>query len=344
MPATNLGAALADKERESVAVSEQGSSVPTNLLGIFCVIGAGAAFTTNDMAIKWLSGDYPLHEIILARSLIAILLTLAILVPFEGGYRNLLTRRWRLHLLRGGVIVVANMAFFLALASLPLGEVTAIFFVAPLIITALSALVLAEMVGPRRWVAVLIGLVGVLVMLRPGSAAFQWAAILPLVAAFCYALTQILTRTLGNTENASTMATYIQACFVVVSSAFGLIAGDGRFASPDAGPQMDFLLRAWVWPNVTDASIMLGLGVLSATGGYLISQGYRLSEAGLVAPFEYTALPLAVFWSVLLWGDWPDATAWVGIALICGAGLYVFYRESALGQKIALRRPMPRNQ
>jgi drug/metabolite transporter (DMT)-like permease len=99
LPATNLGAALADKERESVAVSEQGSSVPTNLLGIFCVIGAGAAFTTNDMAIKWLSGDYPLHEIILARSLIAILLTLAILVPFEGGYRNLLTRRWRLHLL-----------------------------------------------------------------------------------------------------------------------------------------------------------------------------------------------------------------------------------------------------
>jgi drug/metabolite transporter (DMT)-like permease len=167
---------------------------------------------------------------------------------------------------------------------------------------------------------------------------------LPLVAAFCYALTQILTRTLGNTENASTMATYIQACFVVVSSAFGLTVGDGALAGPDAGPQMVFLLRAWVWPNVTDAAIMLGLGVLSATGGYLISQGYRLSEAGLVAPFEYTALPLAVFWSVLLWGDWPDATAWVGIALICGAGLYVFYRESALGQKIALRRPMPRNQ
>jgi drug/metabolite transporter (DMT)-like permease len=107
---------------------------------------------------------------------------------------------------------------------------------------------------------------------------------------------------------------------------------------------MDFLLRAWIWPNVTDTAIMFGLGVLSATGGYLISQGYRLSEAGLVAPFEYTALPLAVFWSVLLWGDWPDAIAWIGIALICGAGLYVFYRESVLGRKIALRRPMTRNQ
>lgn len=327
-----------------MASSEHGSRAPSNLLGIFCVIGAGAAFTTNDMAIKWMSGDYPLHQIVLTRSMTAILLTLAILVPMEGGYRNLLTRRWRLQLVRGGVVVVANIAFFLALSSLPLGEMTAIFFVAPLIITALSAVLLAEIVGRRRWAAVLIGLVGVAVMLRPGSAAFQWAALLPLIAAFCYALAQILARRLGNTEKASTMASYIHACFVVVSIAFGLSVGDGRFAGPDAGPQIDFLLRAWVWPNTTDTIIMLGLGVLNAVGGYLISQGYRLSEAALLAPFEYTALPLAVFWSVLMWGDWPDTTAWIGIALICGAGLYVFYRESILDRKVALRLPMPRNQ
>jgi len=327
-----------------VAFSEQGTRMPTNLLGIFCVIGAGAAFTTNDMAIKWLSGDYPLHQIVMTRSLIAILLTLAILVPLEGGYRNLLTRRWRVQVLRGSVVVVANIAFFLALSSLPLAEMTAIFFVAPLIITMLSAILLAESVGPRRWVAVLIGLVGVLVMLRPGSAAFQWAALLPLVAAFCYALAQILVRTLGTSEKASTMATYIHACFVVVGIAFGLATGDGRFAGPDASPQIDFLLRAWIWPNPTDMAIMLGLGILNAVGGYLVSQGYRLSEAALVAPFEYTALPLAVFWGVLLWDDWPDANAWVGIVLICGAGLYVFYREWVLDKRVALRLPMPRNQ
>lgn len=328
----------------SVQADDQDKRVPVGFLGILCVIGAGAAFTTNDMAIKWLSGDYPLHQIILARSLIAILLTLAILVPLEGGFRNLRSRRWRLHIVRGGVLVIANMTFFLGLASLPLGEATAIFFVAPLLITALSALLLTETVGPRRWAAVSVGLLGVLVMLRPGTAAFQAAALLPLAAAFCYALLQITTRKLGSTEKASTMAAYQQVCFIVVSSGFGIVAGDGRFAGPDAGPEIDFLLRAWIWPSASDAAIMLGLGALSAAAGYLMSQGYRLSEAGLVAPFEYVALPLAVFWSVLLWGDWPDAMAWIGISLICGAGLYVFYRESALGKTIALRRPMPRNR
>ncbi len=316
----------------------------SSLLGVACVVGAGFAFTTNDMAIKWLSGDYPLHQIILARSVIAVLLTLAILVPLEGGYRNLLSSRWRLHLLRGGAVVLANMAFFLGLASLPLGEATAIFFVAPLLITALSAVMLAERIGPRRSLAVLVGFAGVLVMLRPGTDAFKTAALLPLAAALCYALVQILTRKLGNTERASTMAVYIQVCFVIVSGGFGLVAGDGRFAGPDAGPQIDFLLRAWVWPPASDAAIMLALGLLSSLGGYLMSQGYRLSEAALAAPFEYAALPLAVFWSVLIWGDWPEPVAWLGIALICGAGLFVFYRESTLGKRIALRRPMPRNR
>ena len=317
---------------------------PVHLLGVFCVIGAGAAFTTSDMAIKWLSGDYPLHQIIMVRAVTALLLTLAILIPLEGGYRILLSSRWRLHILRGAVVVLANMTFFLGLASLPLGEATAIFFVAPLLITAFSAVLLAEKVGPRRWIAVFVGLLGVLVMLQPGSAAFQVAALLPLAAALFYALLQILTRTLGSTERASTMAAYIQICFVVVSGSFGLVAGDGRFVGPEAGPQMTFLLRAWVWPSTADAAIMLAIGVLSATGGYLMSQGYRISEAALVAPFEYVALPLAVFWSVLLWGDWPDALSWLGIALICGAGLFIFYRESALGQRIALRRPMPRDR
>lgn len=189
--------------------SEQSDGVPSNLLGILCVVGAGATFTTNDMAVKWLSGDYPLHQIILARSFIALLLTLAILVPWEGSYRNLLTSRWRAHLLRGGAIVVSNIAFFLALASLPLGEVTAIYFVSPLLITALSALLLSETIDPRRWAAVLIGLAGVLVMMQPGSAAFHWAALLPLVAALCYPWVQILTRTLGGSERASTLAAYI---------------------------------------------------------------------------------------------------------------------------------------
>jgi len=168
-----------------------------SLLGIACVIGAVVTFATQDMAIKWISGDYPLHEIIFVRALVALILTLSILVPLEGGYRNLRTTRLPLHLLRGLAVVIANMAFFTGLATLPLGEATAIFFVAPLLITALSVPLLGERVGARRWLAILVGLGGVTVMLRPGSGGFHPAFLLPLTAALAYALLQIMTRKLG---------------------------------------------------------------------------------------------------------------------------------------------------
>ncbi len=313
------------------------------LIAILCVIGAVTAFTTQDMAVKWLSESYPLHQITLARGGIAMVVTLALFVPLEGGYRNLRTRRPGLHLLRGLAVVIANMAFFTSLVSLPLGEATAIFFVAPLLITALSVVLLGERVGPRRWIAVLVGLAGVVVMIRPGAEAFQWAALLPLAAALAYAALQIMTRKLGMAEKASTMAFYIQLVFIVVSGAIGLSFGDGRWAgSGDA--HLDFLLRAWVWPSLADLGLMCVIGALSAVGGYLVSQAYRTGEAAMVAPFEYVAIPLAVFWSALVWGDWPDLVAWFAIALIGGAGLYLFYRETVRGRLDARRRPMGRNR
>jgi drug/metabolite transporter (DMT)-like permease len=315
----------------------------SNLLGIVCVIAAVFAFTTQDMGIKWLSGDYALHQIVLIRAFVAMTITLGILVPLEGGYRNLVTSRLPLHLARGLAIVVANMTFFTGLASLPIGEATALFFVAPLFITALSVLLLGEKVGLRRWVAVLIGLSGVIVMLRPGDEIFRAAALLPVAAAFAYATVQIITRKLGLGEKASTMAFYIQLTFIFVSTGFGLAAGDGRYAS-GGSPQLEFLLRAWVWPSAGDALIIFGIGVLNAVASYLISQAYRTSEAGLIAPFEYLAMPLALFWGVVMWGEWPDGVTWIGIALIGGAGLYVFYRETIRGALIARRRPMPRNR
>lgn len=300
------------------------------------------SFSTQDVAFKWLSGDYPLHQITLTRALVALVVILALFVPLEGGYRHLRTKRLALHLLRGLSVVIANMAFFAGLAALPLGQASAIFFVAPLFITALSVVLLGEVVGRRRWIAVGVGLAGVILVLRPGGGAFQWASLLPLVAAFSYALLQIMTRKLGMAEKASAMAFYIQVMFVFVSGAIGLAAGRGGFAG-GGDASLEFLLRAWVVPTRGDAMLMLGIGCLAAIGGYLISQAYRVSEAALVAPFEYVALPLAIFWGALVWGDWPDGPAWLGTALIAGAGLYVFYRETVRGHRNVLTRPLPRN-
>lgn len=313
-------------------------------LGILCVLAAGTIFSTADMMIKTLSDDYPLHQIVFIRAAVALTIILGVFVPLEGGYRNLFSARWKLHLLRGACVFVANMSFFVGIAAMPLGEATAIFFIAPLFITALSVPFLGETVGWRRWMAVAAGLIGVVMIIRPGTEAFQFAALAPVLAAVAYASMQIMARKLGVTEKASTMAFFIQATFFTVCALSGLAVGDGRFAEGVENPSLLFLLRAWEVPAGPDALVMLTVGFLSAFGAYLISQGYRLAQATAAAPFEYIALPMAVMWSIVVFGEWPDAIAFAGIALILGSGLYAFWRESVRGRTLASERPFPRNR
>ena len=315
----------------------------TTVTGLLCAMGAWVAFSLNDVGIKLLSGDYALHQIVLVRSTVGLLITLCLIMPLEGGLTLIKTRHIGTHIVRGLLIVLANMTFFVSLAVLSLPVASAIFFIAPLFITALSVIFLDEQVGARRWVAVVIGLVGVIVMLRPGSAAFTYAAFLPLAAALAYAGTQILTRKIGLADKASTMSFYIQLVFVIVCLLFGVLFSDGRYANPDNAP-VDFLFRAWKIPSTGDFLIMFGLGITSGFGGYLVSQAYRLCAAAIVAPFEYMALILAIFWGVTLWGEWPDLVSWIGISLIFFSGLFVFWREVVLDQKFVIKHPMPRNR
>lgn len=297
------------------------------VLGPLAACAGVACFSVNDMAFKLLSGDYALHQLVLIRSLVAMAVLLAVLVPRHGGLAALRTRRPGLHLLRGCCVVLDNMAFFLALATLPLAEGVAIFFVAPLLIAVASVVFLGEHVGPRRWTAIAIGLVGVLVVLRPGSELFQPAALLPVAAACGYAALHMLTRVVGRTDGAVTMAVYIQLCFILVSGGIGLALGHGRFAGT-GDPSLDFLLRAWTMPGAGDWAILLVIGVTAAFGGFFISHAYRIAPAAAVAPFEYVAIPMSVAWGIAVFGEFPDTVALLGIALIAGSGLFMVWRES----------------
>ena len=305
------------------------------LIGVFCI-------SINDMMIKQLSGGYPLHQIVFARSGIGILFSLMI-VQYEGGFGILRTSHPWMHVLRGLMIVVANMTYFVSLAVMPLADATALFFAAPLFITLLSIPVLGERVGPLRLGAVAIGFAGVVIMQRPWAdtstlEVSRIVLLLPVLSALTYAMNQLLTRKLGVTSKASAMAVYIQATFVLVSLAFYIVAGDGRFAEGATNGSLIFLLRAWVWPADADLWVFIGLGVNSAAIGYCLSQAYRLADAATVAPFEYIGLPLAVFWGFFVFGDLPVFEVWVGIALILGAGLFVFLRERQKAQLIARGR------
>ncbi|WP_323020853.1 DMT family transporter [Pararhodobacter sp.] len=301
-------------------------SIPTQ--GALCAIGASVAFTLNDMSVKALSGGYPLHEVILIRSLVALAVLLAVIVPLSGGYALLRTRQPGKHLIRGAFVVFSNMCFFVALAAMPIADATAIFFVSPLVIALFSVIFLGETVGPRRWTAIAAGLLGVVVVIRPGSESFSLVALLPLLAATGYAGLQIMTRSLGIGERAPTMAFYIQITFLLFSVIFGLTFGSGRWAGEGEGAALEFLLRAWIWPRPEDLPFFLLAGLGTALGGLLISQAYRLCEAALVAPLEYAAMPMAIFWGLLVFGEWPDPVAWIGISLILGAGIYMIWRET----------------
>lgn len=315
-------------------------------LGIALITIGIIAISINDMLIKFLSGGYPLHQMVFTRSSIGIVFSL-ILVQIEGGWGILKTTTPFLHLLRTLLLVVANLSFFAALASLPLANTTAIFFVAPLIITLLSIPMLGEQVGALRIGAVCVGFLGVIVVIQPWAGAAMRPApfyiyLLPLLSALAYALNQLMTRMLGATSRASALAVYVQATFITVSLGFWAVAGDGRFAEGALSESAIFLLRAWVWPQGNDIWYFLGLGLNSAVIGYTLAAAYRMADAATIAPFEYLGLPLAIFWGWLIFGDLPNGTTTAGIALILGSGLFVFLREQQKKRRLVSTKPIHR--
>lgn len=301
--------------------------VPTHLRGIFFALGGALILSVNDVAIKSLSGTYALHQVILTRALIGMAVVLTVIALSGTGFRQLLTRRPGGHLLRVSIVMVSNVTYFLGLAALPLADAVATAFIAPIFVTLLSSLVLGEKVGPRRWSAVAAGMLGVVIMLRPGAGVIHAAALLVLTSAFCYASSHMLTRHMRRTESAMTLNFFTTLGFIIVSSSMGLWVGDGHL-SGSADPSIAFLFRPWVWPPAHDWPAFLATGLAVSIGGLMMSQAYRTTEAALVAPFEYAGMPMAIFWGVTIFGTWPDHIAWAGIALICGAGLYTLWRET----------------
>ena len=302
-------------------------TIDPKLLGPLYAMGAMFCFSLNDVSIKYLASEYPLHEVILIRSSLSVLFIVLFLFPFNGGLSAIKTNLLAIHIIRGCCVVLANMFMFMGLAALPIADAVAIFFISPLLITILSIIFLKEHVGIWRWISIFIGLLGVLIISRPGSSAFQIAAIYPMIGALGYASLHILTRKIRATESAATMAFYIQFTFVIVACLIGLILGDGRLDISD-DPSLSFLLRKWIIPNLWDYWIFLLIGLATALGGLLISQAYRIGEAAYVAPFEYIALPISILWGITIFSEWPILSGWIGIFLILSSGLFMIWRES----------------
>ena len=292
-------------------------------LGMLCI-------SINDLFVKQFSKNYPLHEIIFIRSLIAILFTL-LLVKSEGRLKILKTQQPIQHALRAVAIFLCNMIFFSAIATLPLATATALFFVAPIFITLLSIPLLGEKVGIRRLLAVITGFLGVFIMMKPNTWSMSdippFIYFLPVIAAVLYALMQIMTRKLSKSSKPAALAFYIQLAFVIFSLIFGLIFGDGKLADVSSNTSLQFIFKGWAFPKTSDLPYFFALGCLASGVSYFMSKAYSTAAAASVAPFEYVLLPLSIFWGWTFFGDIPDLYILTGIIFVVGSGFYVLIRE-----------------
>jgi len=265
-------------------------STNKNLLGVGSLVLAILIFSLQDIAVKWMGGSYPILEIVIFRGLIATPITL-LFFRLEGQRGLPTTKQHRLEYVRGLFLFLSYTTYFMGLATLPLAEIAAIRFSAPLMITALSVLLLGETVLPSRWLALSIGFIGVLIIVKPGSANFNIGSIFILLSTLFYALSAMLTRRLQTTDSSATMAYYSSLFYLIAAFILAPLA-IAVGPTPNAPPSIAFLFHAWATPTLLDLIVMSGLGLVWAGGMYFMARAYSLALASVVAPFEYVTLPI----------------------------------------------------
>ncbi|TPI49469.1 DMT family transporter [Mesorhizobium sp. B1-1-4] len=289
------------------------------VLGMLSLCLGVLVFSLQDPLVKAVSGGYPVTEVMAIRAVVALPI-LIVLVHADVGLRAILSRRFGMLTMRAFIQFTSYTMYYLAIAALPLADAVALYFMAPLCIMVLAGPYLGERVSWQTLATVLIGLLGVVVMLRPGAGLFDWAALLSLGSAVLYGFSQLMARKIGDTESSTVMAFYQNGAYLagaaLVASLFWL-AGINHAAHPS----LEFLVRPWLWPTLPDFLKMAACGFVASAGMILLSQAYRMAPANRVATFEYTGILWSPLWGFLFFAEVPRSTTVIGAALIIGAGL-----------------------
>ena len=296
---------MAEPTNPSVAAAQTLIHDPTR--GIVCTAVAMCLFPMSDAALKWLSGDYHVFQLLFLRSLFVFLPTLLFLYH-AGGFRMLRSGRKKLLALRGALAFGSWSLYLLAISRMPLADATAIFFSAPLIMAALSMPLLGEPVGPRRWTAIGLGFGGVLIIVGPSAGMLGGTAMIALAAAVLFSFAQLVARRLASTESSATMVFYTTSILVVL-----------------AGAAQPFV---WVTPSWRDLAVMAAAGLVTGIAQFLQTQALRFAPVAIVGSFLFTQLIWSTLYGYLLWGDLPGRSILIGGAVVIASGLYVFYRET----------------
>lgn len=281
-----------------------------NLRGIACLLAAGLFLTTNDGITKWLIPNYPAGQILfIMASFIAIF---AATLMCLRGESPLAARRWRPHFYRGGLYAIGSFAFVYALHYLPFAEVVAIAFAGPMFMTLFGRFFLGESVGWHRLGAVVVGFIGVLFVIRPGTDAMHWAVVLPLVVALADATRDLVTRQMAGGESN----------LRIVFSTGAILAFVSLFTSLGGWNEIRFFDFIW----------FTGSAAAFVVAHVLMVEAFRHGQLVAVAPFRYVQIVWTILAGMIFWGEVPVPAVFIGIAIICSSGVYIAWREATVGK------------
>lgn len=286
-------------------------------LGTLLMIGGLALYALSDAFIKQLMGTYSIHQTSFLRAL-SRLAPLLVAVLVQGGIRQIFsTQHPGRHAVRLGVNLVYTYAFMYAFSVASLTTIYTLSYTSSFFMILLSALFLKEKVGKEKWIAVAIGMVGVIIAMRPGSSVFETAALVVLFGTFLGSLNKILMRKLAATEHSLAIAIYPNVAMILVT--------------------LPFLISSWQSPSWRDWGFFAIVGIITATGQYAIAQALRFAQGSTLAPTDYSTF----FWVVMLdffwWNNTPDSYTLIGASVIVGSNLYILYR-SRVEQASAVQR------
>lgn len=277
--------------------------------GILLMLTAMFMFSLLDAQAKLLSQSLPVMQITWARHF-GLMVVVALVFWPRHGRRVLRSSRPALQMLRGLMVLGSSVLFLVAISFVPLADAASVAFVAPLLVTGLSGLLLKERAGRRRWIVVVIGLAATLIIIRPGMGVLHPAVFLVLGAASMFALYQIMTRIMSDTDDAATTLSYTAIVGAVIMTAI-----------------VPFV---WVWPaSGRELAMLAGLGLWAAIAEFAVIKAFETAPGAVVAPFQYSMIVWATFYGFTLFGELPDGWTLLGAAILIATGLFSYYRDAA---------------
>lgn len=306
----------ADVTQVEAEAHATGWTVDRPLRGIVLVLISTVFLSSSDAMAKYLAFRLPAVEIGWLRYLTFMLIMCPAVIAMSPRLA-LRTVRPDLQVVRGLTLVGSSLLFITALRFLPIAEATTTSFVSPIFVTVLSILFLRESVGIRRWIATIIGLIGVIIVVRPGTSAFHPAALFAIFSALCWAFSLVATRKIAGRDSAVTTMTYSAITGFILLSVL--------------------LPFFWITPTMHEVALAACLGIAATSGHWLVVLAYRYGDASVLAPFSYTQPIWATILGYMVFGDVPDAWTFVGAAIIIASGLYTAHRERVRRSNGALR-------